>query len=104
MLEITADNCHKCDLETNIDLNNCQYFWINRRNLETESKRNQQAIFDKCTDSLRQKYMKEFTQNITFQPSKIFVRNDLFEKIIKSDKATNLDFLKIKEKLGLCLY
>ena len=48
--------------------------------------------------------MKEFTQNITFQPSKIFVRNDLFEKIIKSDKATNLDFLKIKEKLGLCLY
>ena len=42
--------------------------------------------------------------NITFQPSKIFVRNDLFEKIIKSCKATNLEFLKLKEKLGLCLY
>ena len=40
MLEITADNCHICDLETNIDLKNSQYFWINRRNLETESKRN----------------------------------------------------------------
>ena len=104
MLEITADNCHICDLETNIDLNNSQYFWINRRNLETESKRNQQAIFNKCTDSLRQKYMKEFTQNITFQTNKILVRNDLFEKIIKSCKATSLDFLKIKEKLGLCLY
>ena len=51
-----------------------------------------------------QKYKKELTPNITFQPNKIFVRNDLFEKIIKSCKATNLEFLKLKEKLGLCLY
>ena len=42
--------------------------------------------------------------NIEFQPNKIFVRNDLFEKIIKSCEATNLEFLKLKEKLGLCLY
>ena len=28
----------------------------------------------------------------------------MFEKIIKSCKATNLEFLKLKEKLGLCLY
>ena len=34
----------------------------------------------------------------------MFLRNDLFEKIIKSCKATNLEFLKLKEKLGLCLY
>ena len=27
-----------------------------------------------------------------------------FEKIIKSCKATNLEFLKLQEKLGLCLY
>ena len=53
---------------------------------------------------MRQKYRKELTPNITFQPNKIFVRNDLFEKIIKSCKATNLEFLKLKEKLGLCLY
>ena len=44
------------------------------------------------------------TPNITFQPNKIFVRNNLFEKVIKSCKATNLEFLKLKEKLGLCLY
>ena len=37
-------------------------------------------------------------------PNKIFARNDLFEKIIKSCKATNLEFLKLKEKLGLCIY
>ena len=104
MLEITIDNCYKCDLETIIDPNNSQYFWINRRDLEIESKRNWQAIFNKCKDSSRQKYRKELTPSITFQPNNIFVRNNLFEKIIKSCKTTNLEFLKLKEKLGLCLY
>ena len=28
----------------------------------------------------------------------------MFEKIIKSCKVTNLEFLKLKGKLGLCLY
>ena len=32
------------------------------------------------------------------------MRNDLFEKIIKSCEATNLESLKLKEKLVLCLY
>ena len=104
MLEITIDNCQKCNLETIIDPNNSQYFWINRRDLQIESKRNWQVIFDKYKDSSSQKYRKELTPNITFQPNKIFVRKDLFEKIIKSCKATNLEFLKLKEKLGLCLY
>ena len=104
MLEITIDNCNKCNLETINDPNNSQYFWINRRDLEIESKRNWQAIFDKCKDSSTQKYRRELTPNITFQLKKIFVRNDLFEKIIKSWKATNLEFIKLKEKLDLCLY
>ena len=64
MWEITIDNCHKCDLETIIDSNNCQNFWINRRDLAIESKRNWQAIFNKCKESLRQKYRKELTPNI----------------------------------------
>ena len=67
-------------------------------------KQNWEAIFDKCKDSSTQKYRKELTPDITFQPNKIFVRNDLFENIIKSCEATNLEFLKPKEKLGLCLY
>ena len=94
MLEIIIDNCHKCDIETIYDPNNSQYFWINSRDLETESKRSRQAIFDKYKDSSTQKYRKELTPNITFQPNKIFPRNDLFEKIIKSCKATNLEFLR----------
>ena len=47
-------------------------------------------------DLSTQKYRKELTPNITFQPNKIFVRNNLFEKKIKSCKATNLGFLKLK--------
>ena len=61
-------------------------------------------LFLISVDSSRQKYRKELTPNITFQPNKIFVRNDLFEKVIKSCKATNSEFLELKEKLGLCLY
>ena len=104
MLEITTDNCYKCDLETINDPNNSQYFWINRRDLEIETKRNWQVIFDKYKDLSTQKYRRELTPNVTFQPNKIFVKNDLFEKVIKSCKATNLEFLKLKEKLGFCLY
>ena len=96
MLEITIDKCHECDIETINDPNNSQYFWINRRGLGIESKCNWQAIFNKCKGSSRQKYREELTPNITFQLNKIFVRNDLFEKRIKSCKATNLELLKLK--------
>ena len=80
MLAITIDNCYKCDLEAINDPNNSQYFWINWRDFEIETKCNWQVIFDKYEDLLTQKYRKELTRNITFQPNKIFVRNDLFEK------------------------
>ena len=73
MLEITIDNCNKRDLQTINDPNNSQHIWINRRDLEIERKCNWQAIFYKCKDSSTQKYRKESTLNITFQPNKIFV-------------------------------
>ena len=50
------------------------------------------------------KYRRELTPNIKFQADKIFVRNDLFEQVIKSCKATNIKFLMFKEKLGICPY
>ena len=53
-------------------------------------------LFLTAGDSSTQKYRKELTPNIEFQPNKIFLRKDLFEKIIKSCKATNLEFLKLK--------
>ena len=48
MLEITIDRSY--DLETFNDPNNSQYFWINRRDLEIETKCNSQVIFDKHKD------------------------------------------------------
>ena len=103
MLEITRKNCYKCDLET-IILNDSQYFWINLKDFEVETERNWQNIFNKHGNSSTLKYRKELTPNIQFQPDRIFTRNDLFEKIIKSCKATNVEFLMLKEKLGLCPY
>ena len=32
----------------------------------------------------------------------MFIRNDLFVKITKSSKTTNVEFLMLKEKLGIC--
>ena len=86
--------------KTIINPNNSQYFWINKRDLEIESKHNWKFIFDKYKDSPSQKYRKK----LTFQPNKIFARNNLFEKITKYCKTTNLEFLKLKEKLHSCLY
>ena len=103
MLEITRKNCYKCDLETVID-NNSQYFWINLRDFEVETESKWLNIFNKHGNKSTLKYRRELTPNIKFQADRIFVRNDLFEKVIKSCKATNTEFLMLKEKLGLCPY
>ena len=55
------NNCNKHDLETVNDPNSTQCFWINRKDLEIEIKSNWQAIFEKCKDSLTQKYRKKLT-------------------------------------------
>ena len=80
ILEITIDNCYKCDLEIINDPNKSQYFWINRRDFEIETKRNWQVISDKYKDVTTQKYRKELTPSIVFQSNKIFVRNDFVWK------------------------
>ena len=103
MLEITRKNGYKCDLETMIT-NDSQYFWINLKDFEFETERNWQNIFNKHGNSSTLKYRRELTPNIQFQSDRIFIRNDLFEEIIKSCKATNVEFLMPKEKLGLCPY
>ena len=58
IIETTIDDCYKCDLETINDTNNSQYFWINRRDLETETKCNWQVSFYKYKDLSTQKYRK----------------------------------------------
>ena len=104
MLEITRKNCFKCDLETIIINNNSQYFWINLKDFEVETESKWLNIFNKHGNSSTLKYRRELTPNIKFQADRIFVRNDLFEQVIKSCKATNIEFTMLKEKLGICPY
>ena len=103
MLEITSKNCYKCDLETIID-NNSQYFWINLKDFEVEAENKWLIIFNKYGKKSTLKYKRKITRDIKFQVDRIFVRNDLFEQVIKGCKATNKEFLVFKEKLGICLY
>ena len=103
MLEITRKNCYKCDLEIIID-NNSQYFWINLRDFEAKTESKRLNMFNKHGNKSTLKPRGELTPNIKFQADRIFVRNDLFEQVIKSCKATNTEFLMFKEKFGICLY
>ena len=103
MLEITRKNCYKCDLETIVN-NDSQYFWINQKDFEAETESKWLNIFNKPGKASTMKYRTELTPNIKFLPNRLFVRNDLFEQIIKSCKATNVEFTMLKEKLGICLY
>ena len=66
MLEITRKNCYKCNLET-IILNDSQYFWINLKDFEVETKHNWQNNFNKHGNSTTLKYRKELAPHIQFQ-------------------------------------
>ena len=103
MSEITRKNCYKCDLET-IITNDSQYFWIKLRDFEAETESKWLNIFNKQGNASTLKYRRELTTNIKFQPDKTFIRNDLFEQIIKSCKATNVEYTMLKEKFGICPY
>ena len=102
MLEITRKNCYKCDLETVID-NNSQYFWINLRDFEVETESKWLNIFNKHGNKSTLKYRRELTPNIKFQADRIFVRNDLFEQVFKSCKATNIEFTMLKKTWNMSL-
>ena len=103
MIEITSKNCYKFDLETIID-SNSQYFWINLREFEVETESKWLNIFNKHDNESTLKYRREITPDIKVQADKIFVRNHLFEQVIQSFKATNIEFTMLKEKLGICFY
>ena len=50
MNEVTRKNCYKCDLETIIN-NDSQYFWINLRDFEADTKSKRLSIFNKQGNS-----------------------------------------------------
>ena len=98
MVQISKKGYEKCEVEI---IDKRRYFWVNRKDLEVESDvANWAQIFDKC-DPEKQKYRQELTPNAEYQRCRVFVRNDLVEKKIKSCRKSSKRFLEFKKKLGL---
>ena len=98
MANITIKSYLKCEIEV---IDKGKYFWINRKDLQKESVgANWATIFDKC-DPGKQKYRQEFIPNAEYQRCRVFVRNDLVERKIKSCRKLSKVFLEFKKKLGL---
>ena len=98
ILQINKKEYEKCEVEI---IDKGRYFWVNRKDLEVESDvANWAQIFDKC-DPKKQKYRQELTRNAKYQQCRVFVRNDLVERKIKSCRKSSKRFLEFKKKLGL---
>ena len=98
MIQISKEGYKKCEVEI---IDKGRYFWVNRKDLEVESDvANWAQIFDKC-DPEKQKYRQELTPNAEYQQCRVFVRNDLVERKIKSCRKSSKRFLEFKKKLGL---
>ena len=98
MIQISKEGYKKCEVEI---IDKGRYFWVNRKDLEVESDvANWAQIFDKC-DPEKQKYRQELTPNAEYQRCRVFVRNDLVERKIKSCRKSSKRFLEFKKKLGL---
>ena len=98
MGQISKEGYKKCEVEIT---DKGRYFWVNRKDLEVESDvANWAQIFDKC-DPEKQKYRQELTPNAEYQRCRVFVRNDLVERKIKSCRKSSKRFLEFKKKLGL---
>ena len=98
LAQINKEEQKKCEIEI---IDKGRYFWVNRKDLEVESDvTNWAQIFDKC-DPEKQKYRQELTPNAEYQRCRVFVRNDLVERKIKSCRKSSKRFLEFKKKLGL---
>ena len=91
MANITMKSYLKCEIEV---IDKGKYFWINRKDLEIES----DANCDKC-DPKKQKYRQELTPNAEYQRCRVFVRNDLVERKIKSCRKSSKIFLELLKKI-----
>ena len=70
---------------------------INLRDFKVETESKWLNIFNKHGN--KSTYGREITPDIKVQTDKIFVRNELFEQVIKSCKATNEEFLMFKKNM-----
>ena len=81
MVQISKEEYKKCEVEI---IDQGRYFWVNRKDLEVESDvANWAQTFDKC-DSKKQKNRQELTPYAEYQRCRVFVRNDLVKRKMKS--------------------
>ena len=72
---------------------------VNRKDLDVESDvANWAEIFDKC-DPEKQKYRQELTPNAEYQRCRVFVRNDLVARKIKSCRKSSKKNFRIQTKI-----
>ena len=94
MIQISKEVYKKCEVKI---IDKERYFWVNRKDLEVESDvANWAQIFDKC-DLEKQKYRQELILNAEYQRCRVFVRNDLVERKIKSFRKSSRKFLELKK-------
>ena len=98
MVQISKEEYEKCEVEI---IDKGRYFQVNKKDLEVESDVDNWAqIFDKC-DPEKQKYRQKLTPNAEYRQFRVFVRNDLVERKIKSCRKLSKRFLEFKKKLKL---
>ena len=98
MIQISKEGYKKCEVEI---IDKGRYFWVNRKDLEVESAvANLAQIFDIC-DPEKQKYRQALTPNTEYQRCRVFVRNDLVERKIKSCRKSSKRFLEFLKKVRI---
>ena len=98
MVQISKEGYKKYEVEI---IDKGRYFWVDRKDLEVElDVANWAQIFDTC-DPEKHKYAQELTRNVEYQECRVFVRNDLVERKIKSSRKSSKSFLEFKKNLWL---
>ena len=101
LIQISKEEYKKCEVKI---IDKGRYFWVKRKDLELESDVvNWAQIFGKC-DSEKQKYRQELTPNAEYQQCRVFVRNDLVERKIKSCRKSSKRYLELKKKVKIRPY
>ena len=95
MVQISKEEYKKCEVEI---IDKGRYFWVNRKDLEVESDvANWAQTFDKC-DSKKQKNRQELTPYAEYQRCRVFVRNDLVKRKMKSCTKSSKRLLEFFKK------
>ena len=100
ILEITIDNCQKCHLETIIDPNNSQYFWVNRRDLEIERRKSEEIFKEEkifTQHDVENKQLKEEKEQLRKENEQLRKNNKVKDATIKESKKKPMEIKILKE-------